>query len=133
MNAMDRALRQIVRGTGIFQVVLGITFWTGHALQFLPVHMIVGLVFVLSLWILAFRAALAGAGRGLAAFTVAWGAFVIVFGMTQAQIFPGEHHWVIRLLHLVVGWAAMGQGEALARRMKRTQVPLSLTVEARPA
>jgi hypothetical protein len=31
---------------------------------------------------------------------------------------PGSAHWVIRLLHLLVGLAAMGLGERLGERIR---------------
>ena len=65
---------------------------------------------------------------GLGALTAAWGALVIAFGMTQAQILPGENHWVIRALHLAVGGAAMGLAGALGNRMNG-----ALAVPARAA
>jgi hypothetical protein len=87
--------------------------------------MIVGLAFVVALWILAFRGFRVGAGGGLATLTVAWGAIVLVFGMTQTRILPGGPHWVIQTLHLLVGAAAMGFAGALGSRMKRTPARLT--------
>ena len=117
MNRFDRALLGLVRGTGAFQVLLGIVFWLGYALQLISLHMFVGLVFVLALFTLAVRGLRLPGVRGLGALTAAWGALVIAFGMTQAQILPGENHWVIRVLHLAVGIAAMGLAGALGLRM----------------
>ena len=46
---------------------------------------------------------------------VLWGFIVLVLGMTQTQIFPGSAHWVVRVIHLLVGVGAIAQGERLAR------------------
>lgn len=123
MNTMDLVLRRTVQGTGIVQVVLGVTFWTGTALRLIPLHMLVGVVFILALWLLALRAALVGAGGGFAALVGAYGVFVIAFGMNQAQILPGPYHWLIRALHLMVGMGAMGLAQALWARMTRQALP----------
>jgi hypothetical protein len=80
--------------------------------------MLLGLVLVLSLWVLAFVAARSGVNPGLVIVAVVWGFIVIVFGMTQNSILPGSAHWVIKVLHLLVGLGAMGQAEALAARIK---------------
>ena len=133
MSTVDKVLRAIVGLTGAFQVVVGIAIWMGYALPLIPLHMAVGLAFVLALWILAVRAILARAGRGIAACTLAWGALVIAFGMAQAQILPGEHHWVIRLLHLLVGLTAMRLADVLARRIRRERSRFSPTLDASTA
>jgi hypothetical protein len=38
--------------------------------------------------------------------------------MTQAQIMPGANHGAIQVIHVVVGLAAMGLSEAVAKRMR---------------
>ncbi|HEX7078648.1 MAG TPA: hypothetical protein VF363_09510 [Candidatus Eisenbacteria bacterium] len=119
MTGFDRILGTTVRVTGIFQVLLGLLFWFNVGRQLTPLHMLVGTLFVLSLWGLAVRGLASGAARGLAALTLAWGAGAIAFGMTQAQILPGASHWVIQTLHLIVGVVAMRLGNVLAMRMKR--------------
>jgi len=40
----------------------------------------------------------------------------LTLGVTQAQFLRGDGHWVIRLLHLLTGLAAMGIGNALSAR-----------------
>ncbi len=133
MNAMDRITQLIVRITGVFQILLGISFWTGHALSLISLHMAVGALFVVSLWILAVRAGLSGAGWGLAGTTIAWGAGPIAFGMVQTQILPGAQHWVIRVLHLLVGMVAMGLAARLGLRIQRSRIGRPAVLGARPA
>jgi hypothetical protein len=93
--------------TGLAQIVLGVLFWTGHALALIPLHTRVGYAFVILLWGLTALAARAGAAPGLAAFTFLWGLAVAVVGMLQARWLPGELHWVIRVLHLLIGLVAL--------------------------
>lgn len=60
---------------------------------------------------------------GLILLTVVWGLVLPVFGMTQTRILPGSGHWVIRVLHLLVGLGALRLAEALATRITgRTEV-----------
>ncbi len=117
MNSFQRVLRLVILVTGIFQVLLGVVLWTGHARQLVPLHMAVGLLFVLALLIQSFRAFAAGASRGFASFLALWVAGVLVFGMTQAAILPGPLHWVVRVLHLLVGGLAMGFARTLGARV----------------
>jgi len=112
----------LVRLAGLTAIVLGVLFWTGNAQVLIPVHMLIGLVLVLSLWTLAFLAARAGVNRRLVALAVVWGFIVPVLGLTQGQLLPGDYHWVIKVVHLLVGLGAMGQGDGLAARIKQAPV-----------
>jgi hypothetical protein len=98
----------------LVQLVLGVIFWTGRAVGLTGLHMLLGVLFVVALWTLALLCARAGAPRGLVASTVVWGAIVLLLGMTQAQILPGGLHWTVRVVHLLVGMAAMGFAGRLA-------------------
>jgi hypothetical protein len=111
----------LVRICGLIQIVLGLLFWTGNQLALVPVHILSGLVLVLALWTLAFVAARSGVQPGFVAFAFVWGLVVPVLGLTQAQLLVGGAHWVIQVLHLLVGVAAIGQGEGLAREVRRSR------------
>jgi len=97
----------IVRVAGTLQLVLGALFWTGHAYSFLPLHIISGVVIVLTLWTVAVLALVARTRRGLALFGLFWGLALPAFGMVQATMLVGSIHWLIRVLHLIMGLAAM--------------------------
>ena len=47
-----------------------------------------------------------------------------VFGLVQANILTGDIHVVVQVLHLVIGLAAVGLVEALARSRSRNKVAL---------
>jgi hypothetical protein len=96
----------------------------------IPVHMLSGMILVLMLWMLALLAALAGTNRGLAALAFVWGLVVPVLGVTQGRLLPGPAHWVIEVLHLLVGLIAIGMGERLARGLYRQQAASGQTLEA---
>jgi hypothetical protein len=97
----------IVRVAGTLQLLLGALFWTGHAYSFLPLHIISGVVIVLTLWTVAVLALLARTRRGLALFGLLWGVALPAFGMVQANVLVGSLHWIVRVLHLLMGLAAM--------------------------
>jgi len=97
----------IVRVAGTLQLVLGALFWTGHAYSFLPLHIISGIVIVLTLWTVAVLALVARTRRGLALFGLLWGLALPAFGMQQASMLVGSMHWIIRVVHLLMGLAAM--------------------------
>jgi len=89
------------------QFVLGIVLWTGHGLSLVQVHMGLGSLFVLGVWTIAAVCAHAGAPRGGALGVAIVGAIVLLFGMTQTRILPGSQHWVVAVVHLLLGFAAM--------------------------
>jgi hypothetical protein len=97
----------IVRVAGTLQLLLGALFWTGHAYSFLPLHIVSGVVIVLTLWTVAVLALVARTRRGLALFGLVWGLALPAFGMVQATVLVGSMHWIIRVLHLIMGLAAM--------------------------
>ncbi|MGH2366880.1 MAG: hypothetical protein ACRDI2_01660 [Chloroflexota bacterium] len=121
MLTATTALLMLVRLTGAILIVLGLLFWTGNALTLIPVHMLLGLLLVLLLWVLTFLAARAGLGVGLVALAALWGFVVIALGMTQTQLLPGDAHWVIQVLHLLVGLVALGLADRLARGIKEAK------------
>ncbi|MGE5175929.1 MAG: hypothetical protein ACM3JJ_06075 [Hyphomicrobiales bacterium] len=137
MNKLDRIVVGTIRATGGFQVLVGLLFWFGWTLALIPVHMLVGALFVLALLLLAARGLRFRTSRGLAALTAGWSVLVLAFGMAQAQILPGSHHWIVRTLHLAFGIAAMGIADALRRRMavagatRRVAVPAGLGASPR--
>jgi hypothetical protein len=111
--------RSLVSLFGIALVVLGILFWTGHALALLPLHTLLGGLFVICLWVLAVLGFIARGARVLALLVLVWSFIVPALGVWQLRLLPGSDHWVIQALHLLVGLIAMGLGHALARRLGR--------------
>jgi hypothetical protein len=126
MRTATTVTRMLVRVTGLVMLVLGVLFWTGNATSLIPLHRVLGFVLVLALWTLAFLAARAGVQPGLVALAVIWGLLMPALGLTQDQLLPGGAHWVVRVLHLLVGLAAIGQAEVLATRIERAPATRAL-------
>lgn len=103
----------IVRVTGPVQVVFGLFLWIGFARGLLVLHIATGVTLVCGLWLLAALAVATGS-RTLGLFAVALGAFTIWFGMMHPAILPGRLHWVVRVVHLATGFAAMATANKLA-------------------
>jgi hypothetical protein len=112
----------VVRVAGIIQLVLGTLFWTGRAYTYLGLHISIGFLVVLGLWTLAILALVARAGRGLAMFALLWGLALPAFGMQQAMILVGSLHWIIRVIHLIMGLAALGTADRLAKTILATVI-----------
>lgn len=111
----SRGLLMFLRAAAAVQLILGIGFWTGHWSGLVNLHMAIGSLFVLALWVIAGIAlARRTSSTGLAVFAIVWGLIVMALGMTQRGMLVGDYHWVIRVVHLVVSVAAVPLGERLA-------------------
>jgi hypothetical protein len=120
MKTATTVFQWLVRLTGLIQIVLGVFIWTGNADALIPVHIVSGSVLVLALLGLAVLAARAGVPPGFVALASVWAVIVLILGLTQERLLPGSAHWVIQVLHLLLGLGAIGQAENLARRIKGT-------------
>jgi hypothetical protein len=120
MRTATTIIQMVIRLIGVIMIVLGLLFWTGNALNLIGLHMLIGITLVLLLWVLAIMAARSGVGLGLVALGLVWGLIVVALGITQNRLLPGDFHWVIKVLHLLVGIAALGLAERLAGSIKRS-------------
>ena len=125
MQATLTIAQMLVRVTGVLLLVLGLLFWSGDALNLIPVHMLLGVILVLSLWLLAALASQAGVPLGIAAGAAVMGLITLVLGLIQDSLLPGSTHWVVQVLHLLVGMAAIGSGEMIGGRLRRRRLSTS--------
>lgn len=111
----------VLRLCAVVAIVLGILFWTGNADQLRGVHMLVGILLVLALWVIAAGQATKPGGIGWLLVAIVAGVALAIIGMTQERILPGQSHWIIQVTHLVVALIAVGLGEMLAGRATRSR------------
>ncbi len=118
---MSRALvTQIVaRVIAVVQVILGIVVWTGHGDSLVPVHIAVGLLLVVDLWVAVALGLRSGAPTALAVVALVWSLGMPLFGLAQTGILDGDLHVVVQVLHLAVGLIGVGLVEGLARSSRR--------------
>ena len=111
----------VLRLCGALAVILGILFWSGNALNLIPIHMLLGLLVVLSLWIVGIGQAFSSGGSWpLAGGALLLGLLVIIVGMTQSSLLVGPFHWVIQVVHLLLGILAVGIGQIAAARWRNS-------------
>jgi hypothetical protein len=125
MRSTITGIQMFVRVTGVIQILLGLAFWTGNALGLVDLHQLLGILLVLALWTLAALAHRAGVPAGLVALAAVWGLAVVVVGLTQQNLLPGSAHWVIEVLHLLLGIGLLGLAENLAARAKAGLAPVA--------
>jgi hypothetical protein len=118
MKTITTILLMLVRLLGVVQLVVGLAIWFGYAAGARSMHIGVGMLFVLVLWIFAVFALFALPRRGLALLTLLLGGIVVWFGMAQLTMLPGSAHWIVRVIHLLLGLSAMGIAERLGKAIK---------------
>jgi hypothetical protein len=121
MRTTATVLQMWVRVTGVIMIVLGLLFWSGNAEGLIPVHMLIGITLVLALWGLAVIGALARVSVRLVGVALVWGLIVPLLGLSQTQLLPGSAHWLIQVLHLLVGLGAISLAETLGRQIQARQ------------
>ncbi len=80
---------------GLLALILGLLFWINSALNLIQMHMLLGLLAVGALW-------------------------VIGIGRTQSSLMVGAFHWVIQVIHLVLGLLVIGMGHMGAARYRKS-------------
>jgi hypothetical protein len=110
-----------VRITGVLQIILGLIIWVTQNDAIIPVHVFIGTLFVLSLWVVAFLAARAGVSPGMVAAGFILGLIIPIYGIAQMNLLLGQAHWVIQVIHLLLGMAGIGLGERLAVATKKLE------------
>lgn len=104
----------------LLALILGIFFWTGNADALIPVHMLIGIIVVLSLWVIGLAQGFyKGGSFSIAVVTFVVGLTLAIVGLFQQQWLPGSTHWVIQVIHLLLGIMAIGLGEMIAAGTKR--------------
>jgi len=99
---------------GLLALILGLFYWTGTALYLLQMHMLLGFLAV------GIGQAFSKAGNWvIAACALVVGAVTIVIGVIQSSLMVGEFHWVIQIIHLVLGLLTIGMGHMGAARYRK--------------
>jgi hypothetical protein len=105
---------------GLLALISGLLFWTGIALNLLALHMLLGFLTVGALWVIGLAQAFAQRGSwAIAACALIVGALMIVIGMMQSSLLVGKLHWLIQVIHLVLGLLTIGIGHMAAARYRK--------------
>jgi hypothetical protein len=120
MRGLAIGVLMLLRLCWLAAIVLGLLFWIGRAPSLVPVHMLLGLLIA----VLLVGLAVAAGVRGQPALLVAGLAVAVLLpliGLNQDSWLQGSAHWVIQVLHLLVGVAAIAIGEVIGRRLRTSR------------
>jgi hypothetical protein len=112
--------RMVLRVAWILAIILGILFWTGNADTLTPIHMLLGIIIVISLWVIGLaQGFIKGGSFVLALATFLLGLIITIVGLYQTTWLTGSNHWIIQVIHLLLGISAIGLAEMTVARTKR--------------
>ncbi|HEY6999991.1 MAG TPA: hypothetical protein VH851_18790 [Candidatus Binatia bacterium] len=115
-----RIASMVLSLAGLLALILGLLFWTGSALNLVSLHMLLGFLAVGALWIVGVAQALTRFGSWIIAIVaIVVGALMVVLGLIQSSLMVGEFHWVIRIVHLLLGLLTIGMGHMAAARSRK--------------
>lgn len=123
MKTATTVASMLARLTGLIQIVLGVLFWTGNAINLISLHILSGTVLVLSLWTLAILARRSGLRAGVVGLSMILGLITLALGLVQSDLLVNSSHWIIQVVHLLLGLSAIGLAEVLAARIKHDRMP----------
>jgi len=118
MRSTITAIQMGIRVVWLVQLALGVLFWTGNATGLVDLHQLLGILLVLALWTQAVLAAMAGVEPRLVAVAAVWGLLVPIVGLTQTSLLTGSLHWLVQIIHLLLGIGLIGLAERLATGAK---------------
>ncbi len=108
-----------LRAIFVVNLVLGILFWTGHdSTVGVLIHMLLGIIFVVLLWLVGIVAALRTGKISLQLTTFAIGLVIAIFGLAQSNILPGSGHAIVQVIHLLLALVGLGAAEMCSARVR---------------
>jgi hypothetical protein len=106
--------------SGVLALIIGLLLWTHTALNLVSLHMLLGMLVVAALWVIGIAQAFARGGSWIIAVSaLILGGLVFYLGMIQSSLMVGQVHWIIQVVHLLLGVAAIGVGHMAAARCRK--------------
>ncbi len=127
MRVMNIAL-MVLRVAVLLALILGIIFWANPAVPaenetLKGVHMLLGIIAVLSLWVVSVaQSRVKGGSFALALVGIIVGLVVLAVGLSQDTLKAGAATGTVELIntiHLLLGLLTIGTGEMISRSSKR--------------
>ena len=105
---------------GGLALLLGLLIWAGWALQLVALHMLLGILAVAALCTIGFvQAALPGGSWMLAVIALLVGVVMLLLGLYQSTLLVGSLHWIVQVVHLLLGITVIGLGHMMTGRLRK--------------
>ena len=120
MNRFANVLQMTIRLLFVVQLIVGLCFWFGILVNLVPLHIGLGMIFVLLLFVLAILGFAARLAPLAPIALLVMGAIVAYWGMRQRTWLanPEAPQTLVRLIHLFLAFLAMGLAERLVMRIR---------------
>jgi hypothetical protein len=117
-----------IAGTGlrlcfVINLILGLYSWISGNDSLVGLHILVGILFVISLWTFSAIVGLQTGSVGFVAGCFVLGLLIVILGLTQTSILEGSGHWIVQVVHLLLATAAIGFAEMYSARLRRSAQP----------
>ena len=117
-------IQGVLRLLAVLVLIIGFALWAHHGYQYIPMHAGAAIVIVVLLWTLSIMGIAVRVTPGLVLAGLLWGVLVLWFGFGMrggrfATLFPGHLYEMARVLHFLIGLAAIGMAEVLGKRINR--------------
>jgi hypothetical protein len=117
---VTRICSLVVRIGGSLALLLGLLRYFNIGPDLVQLHMTLGILVVLALWILAtIYARTPNANLGMSIGASVIGLLLLIVGVTQQGLLLNSFHWVIQVVHVLLGLTVIGMGESLASAIRR--------------
>ena len=107
----------------LINLVLGLFSWISGSDSLVGLHILIGILFVISLWTYSAIVGLQTGSVGFVAGCFALGLLIAILGLTQTNILVGSSHWLVQVLHLLLAVIAIGYAEMFGARARRSIQP----------
>jgi hypothetical protein len=107
----------------LINLVLGLYFWISGNDALVGLHMLVGILFIISLWAYSAIIGLQTGSVGFVAGCFVLGLLIAILGLTQTSILEGSSHWIVQVVHLLLAIIAIGFAEGYGARLRRGVQP----------
>jgi hypothetical protein len=111
----------IARVALMVTLVLGLLFWLAQ-MSLISLHILFGLIGVLSLLVLGMVAVFTRGIRLLGVGSIMYALIMLAFGLTQDLILEGNLYWLTQVAHLLVGIGAMALALVIDKRYRHLKL-----------
>ena len=116
-----RITSMVLSFAGLLALILGLLIWTAGASNLIQMHMLLGLLAVAALWVIGIGQAVSKGGSWpIAICALIVGAIMVLLGWNQSPLMVGPFHWVIQIVHLVLGLLVIGLGHMGTARYRKS-------------
>jgi hypothetical protein len=115
--------QMLIRVCGVLLLILGLLIWAEGMSGLIEIHMLLGLILVLSMIVLGILALLQKAPVGLAGGLIVVALVVVWVGLNQdSTLYAGPNQWLVKIVHLLLGMGAVAMAEIVGGRLRRARL-----------